>query len=115
MLDLQPYKQEIDTPDDNILEVVFRLGVLKLDMQTILDTDIHLNRAVVLWRHAIGINPEILFAHDVGHPARNSDADEIPELYVDAIVGFVLFLDILEVEGEGLGVLEFAGGCEFLD
>lgn len=115
MLDLQPHKQEIDTPDNDILQVVFRLGVLKLDVQTILDTDVHLNRAVVLWRHAVGIDPKILLAHDVGHTAGDGDAHEIPELYVDAIVRFVLLLDVLEIEGEGLGVLEFSGSCEFLD
>ena len=115
MLDLQPHKQEIDTPDTDSLEVVFRFGILKLNVQTIRDTNIHLDRAVVLWRHAVGIDPEILLAYDIGHPAGNSNTHKIPELHVDAIVGFVLLLDVLEIEGEGLGMLEFAGSCKFLD
>lgn len=115
MLDLQPHEQEIDTPDDDIFEMVLGLGIFKLDMQAVFDTDIHLDRAVVLRRHAIGIDPEILLAHDIGHPSGHRHADEIPQLHIDAIVGFVLFLNVLEVKREGLRMLEFAGSCEFLD
>lgn len=115
MLDLQPHQQKIDTPDDDVLEMVLGLGILKLNMQAVFDTDIHLDRAIVLGRHAIGIDPEILLAHDIGHPSGHSHANKIPQLHVDAVIGLVLFLDVLEVEWEGLRMLEFAGGCEFLD
>lgn len=115
MLNLQPHEQEINPSNNNVLEMVLRLGILKLDMQTILYTNIHLDRAVVFRRHAVGIHPEIFLADDVGHAPGDGDADEIAELDVDAIVGFILLLDVFEVEGEGLRVLEFAGGSEFLD
>ena len=86
MLDLQPYKQEIDAPNYNILEVVLGFGIFKLDVQTVFNPDIHLDRAVVLRRHTIGIDPEILLAHDVGHSSGDRHADEIPQLHIDAVV-----------------------------
>lgn len=115
MLDLEPHKKEINTANDDVLEVVLGLGVLELDMQAILDADIHLDRAIGLGRHAIRVDPEILLADYVGHAPGDGDADEVAQLHVDAVVGLVLLLDILEVEGEGLRVLQFAGGGELLD
>ena len=39
-----PHRNTSPLPtDDDILKMVFRLGVLKLDMQTVLDADLHLN------------------------------------------------------------------------
>lgn len=114
MFDLQPHEQEIDAPNNHVLQVIFRLGVLELNMQTVLDPNIHLDRAIRLRRHAIRVDPEVLLADHVRHSPGDGYADEIAQLHVDPVVGLVLLFDVFEVEGEGLGVLQFARGCEFL-
>lgn len=114
MLDLQSDQQKIDPPNDHVLQVVFALRVLKLDVQTILDTYVHLDAAVHLRRYPIAVYPDIFLSDHIRHAPGHCNADEIPQSYIDAGVGFVLFLDILEVELECLGVLEVARSCELL-
>lgn len=53
MLNLKAHEQEVDPTNNHILEVVLGFGVLKLNMQAVLDSNVHLDRAVGLWRHAI--------------------------------------------------------------
>lgn len=115
MLDLQPDQQKVDPAYNHILEVIFTLRIFKLDMQTILNTHIHLNTAVDLRWNTVAVNPNVLFANDVLDAPGDGGADEIAQFHVDAVVGFVLFFDRFEVEGEGLRVLEFAWSGEFLD
>ena len=105
MLNLQPHKQEIYPPDNNILQVVFALGVFELDMQAIFDTDIHLDAGVCFRRNTIRVDPDILFADDISHAPGDSNTNEIAQLDIDAAIRLVLLLDILEVELEGLGML----------
>ena len=114
MLNLQPHQQKVNPPHNHILKMVLALTILELDMQAILNADIHLDAALRLRRHLVGVHPDVLFADDVGHAARDGDAHEVAELDVDPVVGLVLLLDVLEVEGEGLGVLQVAGGGELL-
>lgn len=114
MLDLKTHQQEVNAPNNHILKVVLALGIFEFDMQTVLDTDVHLNGAVDLGRDAVAVDPDVLLADDVGHAARDGDPDEVAQLDVDAVVGLVLLLDVLEVEVEGLRVLELARGGEFL-
>lgn len=114
MFDLEPDEEEIDPTDDHILQVILGLGVLKLDMQTILDTHIHLDTTVDLRGYAIAVNPNVLLTDDVGHATRHGDAHKVAQLDVDAVVGLVLLLDVLEVEVEGLGVLQLARGGKLL-
>lgn len=83
-------------------------------MQAILDPDIHLDRAVGLRRHTIRVDPDILLANHVGHAPGDGDTDKVAQFDINSIVGFVLFLDVLEVEREGLRVMQFTGGREFL-
>lgn len=87
--------------------MVFTLRVLKLDVQTVLYSHIHLDTAVDLWRNAVGVYPDVLFTDDILNAAGHGSADEVAQFYVDAVVGFVLFLDGFEVERESLWVLEF--------
>lgn len=115
MLNLEANKQEIDSPNNDILQVVFALGVLKLNVQTVLDTDVHLDAAIHLGRDAVAVDPNVLFADDVGHASRYGHAYVVSEFDVDAVVGFVLLLHVLEVEVESLGVLQLARGGELLD
>ena len=114
MLDLEAHKQEVDAADNDVLEVVFALAIFELNVQAIFNADVHLDAAVHLGRDAVAVHPDVLFADDVGHAAGDGDADKVAQLDVDAVVGFVLLLDVFEVEVEGLGVLEFAGGGELL-
>ena len=94
--------------------MIFRLGILKLDVQAVFDADVHLDRAVRLGRDLVRVHPNVLFADHVGHAARDGDAHEVAQLDVDAVVRLVLLLDVLEVEVEGLRVLQFAGRGELL-
>lgn len=111
MLDLQPHEQEINATNDNVLQMILGLGVLELYMQTILNSNIHLDRTIGLGRHSIRVDPEILLTDDISHSPRDRYTDKVSQLHVDSIVGLVLLLDVFEIEGEVLGVLEFAGCC----
>lgn len=83
-------------------------------MQTILDTDIHLDGGIRLWRNAVRIYPKVLFADDILDTPRHGGADVVAEADIYAIVRLVLLLDILEIKGEGLWMLEVARSSEFL-
>lgn len=67
MFDLKPHEQEINSTNNHILEMIFGFGVFEFDMQAVLDTNIHLDRAVVFWGHAVRVNPEILLTDDIRH------------------------------------------------
>ncbi len=114
MLDLEAHEQEVDAADDNVLEVVLALAVLELDVQAVLDADVHLDAAVHLGRDAVAVDPDVLLADHVGHAARHGDAHVVAQLDVDAVVRLVLLLDVLEVEVEGLRVLQLAGRGQLL-
>lgn len=114
MPNLQPHEQKINPPHNHILQMVFTLRILEFNMQTIFNADIHFYTAVCLRGGTVGVDPDIFLADDVGDAAGDGDADEVVQFYVDAVVGFVLLFDVLEVEGEGLGVLEVARGGELL-
>ena len=112
MLNLQPDQQEINSPHNHILEMVFTLTVLEFNVQAILDPDIHLDAAVGLGGDAVGVDPDVLLADHVGHAPGNRAADEVAQFAVDPVVGFVLLFHVLEVEGVGLRVLKIPRGGE---
>lgn len=114
VLNLEPYKQEVDAAYDDILEVVLALAVLELYVQTVLDADVHLDTAVHLGRDAVAVDPDVLLADDIGHAAGDGNAHKVAQLDVDAVVRLVLLLHVSEVEVERLGVLQLARGREFL-
>lgn len=88
--------------------------ILKLDMQTILNPDLHLYRHIRIGRHPITMNPNLPLLDDIAHPTGNRHAQKVPKLDVDPGVGFVLFFHVLEEEREGLGLAHFTGCGEFL-
>jgi hypothetical protein len=94
--------------------MVFGLGILKLDVQAVFDSHVHLDGAVGFRRYPVGVDPNVLLPDDIGHSSRHCDPDEISQLDVDAIVRLVLLLDILEVEIKCLGVLQISGSGELL-
>lgn len=114
MLNLQPDQQEVDAPDDDILQMVLALTVLKLNMQAVLDTDVHLDAAVHLGGDAIAVNPKVLLADHISHAARDRNTDKVAQLDVDAVVRLILLLDVFEIEVEGLRVLELTRRGELL-
>lgn len=77
VLDLQTNQQKVDATDNDILQVVLALAVFELNVQTILNTNVHLDDAVGLWWHAVRVDPEILFAHNILHAATHSDTDKV--------------------------------------
>lgn len=105
MLDFQPDQQEIYPPYNHIFQVVFALTILKLYVQAVLNTDVHLDTAVYLWRNAVAVNPDILFANNILNAAGDCGADKVSQLDINAIVRLVLLFDILEVKSECLGML----------
>lgn len=115
MLDLEPHEQEIDTANNHILEMILGFGVFEFDMQAVLDTDVHLDGAVILRWHAVRVHPQVLLPNDIRHAPRDSHPDKVAQLDVDTIVRLVLLFDVLEIEGEGLRVEQLAGGGELLD
>ena len=85
MLDLDSDQQEVDLADDDVFQVVsglrqrscslreqaYVLGliVLELDVQAILNADFHFDRVVAVWRHAVGMYPNVPL---LGHPSDSS-------------------------------------------
>lgn len=59
---------------------VLRLVVLEFNVETVLDTDFHLNGVVAIRWHPERMYPNIFLLVHVRHPPRNRDADEIPIL-----------------------------------
>lgn len=114
VLDLESDQQEVDAADNNVLQMVLALGVLELDVEAVLDSHVHLDAAVDLGGDSVAVDPNVLFADDIGHAAGDGDADEIAQLDVNAIVGLVLLLHVLKVEVERLRVLQLAGRRELL-
>lgn len=47
---------------------VLRLVILKFNMQTVLNSDLHLDCIICVWGHAVGVHPEIAFLHDLAYP-----------------------------------------------
>lgn len=114
MLNFQSHKQKVYPPHNHILQMVFRFRILKLNMQTILNTHIHLYTRIRLGGYSIAIDPNVFFSNHIGHAARDGDTNEVAELDVYAGVGFVLFFDVFEVEVERLGVLKVARSGQLL-
>ena len=51
--------------------------IFKLDMQAILDPDLHLDRHIRVRRHPIAVHPDFALLDDVAHPASDGDAEEV--------------------------------------
>ena len=48
-------------------------------METVLNSDLHLDGIVGIGRYAKGMNPDVFLLDDVGHSTGNSNSDEISE------------------------------------
>lgn len=114
VLDLEAHEQEIDAADDDVLEMILAFAVLELDVQAVLDADVHLNAAVELGWNAVAVDPQILLADHILDAAADGGAYEVAETDVDAVVTLILLLNVLEVKGKGLRVGQLAGGGELL-
>ena len=114
MLNFQPHQQEVYPPHNHIFEVVLALAVLELNVQAVFDAYIHFDGAVGFGRDPVAVDPDVLLADHVRHAPGDCAANEVAEPAVDTIVGLVLLLHVLEIEGVGLRVLEIAWGSELL-
>ena len=59
------------------MENVLGFVVLKFDVQTIFNSDLHLDRIVDVRGHTEGMDPEIPFLHDLGQPTRYGYTDKV--------------------------------------
>lgn len=84
VLDLQPHEQEVDPADNDVLQMILALAVFEFDVQAVLNADVHLDDTVGLRGHAVRVDPDVLFADDILHAARDGDADKVAEAHVDA-------------------------------
>ena len=57
---------------------VLGLVVLEFDMETILDTDFHLDSVVRVWRHAIRVYPNIPLLDHICQPPRYRYSNVVP-------------------------------------
>mmetsp|Transcript_20229 Transcript_20229/g.50586 ORF Transcript_20229/g.50586 Transcript_20229/m.50586 type:complete len:303 (-) Transcript_20229:133-1041(-) len=99
VLDLDPHQQEEDLTNHHVLEMVLGLGVLKLDVQAVLDAHLHFDGVVDLGRHAGVAHPELeLLHHSVAVAALHGHPQKVPRPHVDAVVGLVWHLHPAELE-----------------
>lgn len=54
------------------------LVVLELDVEAVLDANLHLDRVGDVGWHPVRVDPQLLLLDDVGHPSRDGHADEVP-------------------------------------
>lgn len=128
MLDLDSYKEKVDLANDDILEVIsvqnrnrkfslsrygdylqvrywtlqdsLALVVFKLDVKAIFNAYFHFDRIIAVRRHAVRVNPDVLFFGHVGHAPPEQNAKKVTKLHIDPIVRFIRLFDILEVKVE---------------
>jgi hypothetical protein len=98
------------TPESSLPGLV----VFKLDMKTVFNTDLHLDRVVSISRHDIGMNPDILFLDNVGKSPQDGDSDKVTKLDIDSMIALVLLLHILELEIKRGFVAKFTRNGEIL-
>ena len=60
------------------LSNVLRLVVLEFNVQAILNTDLHLDRVIAIWRHAVRMYPKVLLLDHFRHPSGNRDTYKVP-------------------------------------
>mmetsp|Transcript_13364 Transcript_13364/g.56509 ORF Transcript_13364/g.56509 Transcript_13364/m.56509 type:complete len:371 (+) Transcript_13364:1152-2264(+) len=103
VLDLDPHEQEKYLTHDDIFKVVLGLGVLELDVQAVLDANLHLDPRTVELRRYPGVPDEEtkLLRHRVAVRALHRDPHGVPQSYVDALVRLVRELDVLKLERHG--------------
>lgn len=115
MLDLDAHQQKVDLAHNHIPQMVLGLVVLKLNVQTVLDAHLHLDRRTQLRITAQRMHGHIDLAHNVRDPTGDRDTQEVAQPDVRSDVHFVRFLDVGELK-RIVGVLdEVAGTRQLLD
>ena len=116
VLDLETDEQDVNLAHHDVLEIVLRALVLELDVQRVLDADLHLDRIVqlrsrddVLDREVEHLcNVGVVLAHDLG-------AQEVAQTHVITGVGLGGLFDVGELELVRLGVSQLARVFELAD
>lgn len=123
MLDLDPHKIEVHFALDHVPQVEYVLLILELDMQTLLYPYLELYGDWRLRGRQLleVLDEEDLLLLDLAVVPSDGHLDEVLETALDALVGLIGFLDVLEVEvishiiAEGAGGFEFSGQVEELE
>lgn len=115
MLDLDPHKIEVHFPLDHVPQVEYVLLILELDMQTLLYPHFKLDGDWGLRGRKFleVLDEEDLFLLDLAIVSSDGHLDEVLEAALDALVGLIGFLDVLEVEVISHIIAQSAGGFEF--
>mmetsp|Transcript_53545 Transcript_53545/g.138411 ORF Transcript_53545/g.138411 Transcript_53545/m.138411 type:complete len:245 (-) Transcript_53545:301-1035(-) len=123
VLDLYPHQQEEDLAEHHVLQVILRAVVLELDVQAVLNPNLHLDRVVRLW--LLGqcyVHPDgLLMHHAAAVLTHDGHAHKVPKSHVDAIVRLILFVDARKLKRVRLRALELTRrlkltnqGCELV-
>lgn len=97
--------------------MVVRLGILELDMETVLDSDLHLDRYLTfILKFWVGeLHCEVHFLNNLGVVVTvDAGAYEIADLTSESIEAFVLLLELSETESERLIVVECSSRLQLL-
>ena len=65
-------------PERGELLNILGLVVLEFNVQAILNTDLHLDRVIAIWRHAVRMYPKVLLLDHFRHSSGNRDTHKIP-------------------------------------
>ncbi len=90
---------------------------LKLDMKTILNTDLHLHRRNLGLLNLIVRHQDSkidLFCEGGFHVSGQSASEEIPDSSCDSVEGLVLLFEVGELELNGFAFGQYSGGLELL-
>ena len=124
MLDFDPDEVEAHFAQDHVLQMVLLLIELKLNVETLLDSDLHLDLLVLflllltvllscllLARRDILHDEVLLLRHSIVLPV-NADIDVVAHTHIDALVSLKLLLDSVECKVVRHVVSERAGRLE---
>jgi hypothetical protein len=105
---------EVDPPHDDVFEMVERFIVFEVDVQAVLDADLHFHGDDLggSFDFLIGQqNSEIDFLDDTEFSG-NNHPDEVSDSTSNALEGLVFFLEVRELEVELLVFSEDARGFQ---
>lgn len=111
VLDFNPHQEEVDLPNDDVLEVVLGLIVLKLDVQAVLNAHLHLDRVVDIGITREGVHGDVELFGRVLQAADYRHFQEVPEADIHARVHFVRFFHAGELEWVGCVGYHLARTC----
>lgn len=99
VLDFDPNQEEVDLAQDDVGEVVASAFVFELDVEAVLNADLHLDRFVHHGLFADDLNEDlVLLVKGWEELPLHNDSDKVPDRHVPTAVGFEFLFYIAEVE-----------------